>query len=89
MSGDALQALLPTIWSLLNSAARPSTGSETESRHLGEQVLASVVTHAIQCSSSGNVKPLATAFVGQVLLVSPYFAFFNSSSTFFRVIDPI
>ncbi|KZV99060.1 hypothetical protein EXIGLDRAFT_746377 [Exidia glandulosa HHB12029] len=65
IQADAYRSLLPSIWSLLNADSDPSGSGEA----LQQRVLAATVQHAIQTQSTGAVKPLATVFVAQLLLL--------------------
>jgi pre-rRNA-processing protein IPI1 len=57
-------ALLPTIWSLINSP-----GSETS----GNDVLVHVIDHAIRIPSSSAVKKVTIEFIGRLILVRHFF----------------
>ncbi|EJD51895.1 hypothetical protein AURDEDRAFT_181478 [Auricularia subglabra TFB-10046 SS5] len=64
LSADAYRSLLPSIWSLLNSSDLALAEDSGQ-----DDIFAATVWHAIQCSSTGPVKPLATAFVASLLLL--------------------
>lgn len=60
ISLPAYTALLPTIWSLLNSSAN---------LELANEVLVNTVDHAIRISSSSAVKRATVEFIGRLMLV--------------------
>lgn len=61
ISLPAYTALLPTIWSLLNSSGH---------QELANEVLVNTVDHAIRISSSSAVKKATVEFIGRLILVN-------------------
>ncbi|KAH7106987.1 hypothetical protein BKA62DRAFT_685701 [Auriculariales sp. MPI-PUGE-AT-0066] len=68
LSAEAFNSFLPTIWSLLNWTSSSATSEDHSA--FQDKLLAATVTYATNCSSTGAVKPVATAFVARLLLIS-------------------
>lgn len=68
LSPSSHAALLPTIWLLLNQSSQEASATQTGPSDL----LHATLDHAIKVSSVSAVKPLATEFVGRLLLVRAF-----------------
>ncbi|KAA1468193.1 hypothetical protein DENSPDRAFT_833423 [Dentipellis sp. KUC8613] len=62
ISAQAYSALLPSIWSLLNSATR-------EHEDMSDRVAEAVIDHAIRAPSSSNVKRSTIEFLSRLVLL--------------------
>lgn len=66
LSVAAYSALLPTLWSLVNNVGWSSGGS------VGEEMVKTVVDHAMRIRATGASKRATVEFVGKLMLVRQF-----------------